>query len=70
MTTEQNNYTEYLQRQHAKHNRRADILSRAERSRLYVFLKLDLEGVPLETIREVLQGQLQDRKDRKAGPTR
>lgn len=49
---------------YAQHNRRAGTLSRAERSRLYLFLKLDLDGVPVETIREVLHNQAQARKTR------
>ena len=49
---------------YAQYNTRKGILSRAERSRLVLFLKLDLEGASLGTIREVLTRTERDRKAR------
>lgn len=61
MTTDQYRY--------AQHNTRKGILSRAEHSRLFLFLKLDLEGASLETIRMVLARAERRRKDNKARRT-
>ncbi|AUB75619.1 hypothetical protein B195_012470 [Pseudomonas sp. Lz4W] len=54
------------QYRYAQHNTRTGTLSRSERSRLYLFLKLDLEGASLEDIRKVIENHGKARKACKA----
>lgn len=53
------------QYRYAQHNTRKGILSRVEHSNPYLFLKMDLEGADLETIRSVLSRAECERKTRR-----